>query len=162
MELVRYNEPLEADELAFLQKKERKDRGLYVKLIKWVMLFSFVCPFVVAWMRAFGGVEDPFGYDTYFLGVGFLLFFSGTGTYIVYYYNLRKVQSDIRHRTKTIERAHITRKQYMPHNNSYHFYIDSPNRLSIEVNAIDFHRLDKGDELSIEYTTYSKMYLGYF
>lgn len=162
MQLVRYNEPLENDELAFLVKKEQKERGQYFKLIKWIMTFCFLCPFVVAWFRAMDGAEDPFSYAAYFLGVFYLVCFSGGGTYVAYFYNLRKIQSDIRHKTKTIERAHITRKQFVPHNNTYHFYIDSPNKLSIEVTAIDFHRLDKGDELSIEYTTYSKMYLGYF
>jgi glucan phosphoethanolaminetransferase (alkaline phosphatase superfamily) len=162
MQLVRYSEPLEQEELAFLMKKERKERNQYFKLIKWLMVFCFLCPFAVAWMKAIEGAEDPFSYITYFGGVFFLACFAGSGTYFVYYYNLRKIQSDIRHKTKTIERAHITRKQFMPHNNTYHFYIDSPNRLSIEVTAIDFHRLDKGDELSIEYTTYSKLYLGYF
>lgn len=162
MELIRYNEALEAEELAFLLKKERKERKLYYGIIKWCMIMSFICPFIVAWFHAFDGDDNPFSYSSYFVGVVFLLFFSGGGTYVVYYYNLRKVQSDIKHRTKTIERSHIMRKQFMPHNNTYHFYIDSPNKLSIEVTATDFHRLDKGDELSIEYTTYSKMYLGYF
>jgi hypothetical protein len=162
MQLIRYNEPLEVEELAFLEKKEQKERGQYYRLIKWLMLFSFLCPFAVAWFKALEGMEDPFSYTGYFSGVFYLLCFSGGGTYFVYYYNLRKVQSDIRHKTKTIERTHIMRKQFMPHNNSYHFYIDSPNKLSIEVTATDFHRLDKGDELSIEYTTYSRQYLGYF
>ena len=162
MQLVRYNEPLEAEELSFLKKKEQKERGQYYKLIKWLMIFSFLCPFVIAWLQAMEGMENPFSYRSYFVGVFYLMCFSGGGTYFVYYFNLRKVQSDIHHKTKTIERAHITRKQFMPHNNTYHFYIDAPSRLSIEVTAIDFNRLDKGDELSIEYTTYSKIYLGYF
>src|ERR1044071_3801712 len=139
MQLVRYNEPLENEELAFLVKKERKERSQYLKLIKWLMVLCFLCPFAVAWFRAMEGAEDPFSYAGYFLGVFYLACFSGGGCYLVYYYNLRKLQSDIRHKTKTVERSHITRKQFMPHNNTYHFYIDSPNRLSIEVTAIDFH-----------------------
>src|SRR3954469_10119597 len=120
MELIRYNETLEPDELAFLQKKERKERKLYYTVIKWVMMLCFLCPFVVAWFHAVDGAEDPFSYKSYFVGVVFLLCFTGTSTYIVYHYSLRKIQSDIRHRTKTIERAHIVRKQFMPHNNTYH------------------------------------------
>lgn len=162
LELVRYNEPLEYDELEFLAKKENKERKQFYKIIRIFMIFSFVLPFIVAWFRAADGAENPFSYLNYFVGVAFLLSFSGVTTYIGYHRTLKQVQLDIRDRTKTIERTHITRKQYMPQNNTYYFYIDSPTRLSIDVSEYDYHRLDDGDELSIEYTTHSKLYLGYF
>ena len=162
LELIRYNEPLETDELAFLCKKEDKERKQFYKVIRVFMIFCFVLPYIVAWFRAAEGTENPFSYATYFLGVIFLLLFSGVAVYIGYHRTLKQIQADIRDRTKTIERTHILRRQYMPHNNSYYFYIDSSTKLSIEVSEPDYHRLDDGDELSIEYTTHSKLYLGYF
>jgi hypothetical protein len=162
LQLIRYSEPLETDELAFLSKKEEKERKQFYKVIRVFMLFSFILPYIVAWFRAADGAQNPFSYFNYFIGVAFLLSFSGVATYIGYHRTLKQVQLDIRDRTKTIERTHITRKQYMPQNNTYYFYIDSPNRLSIDVSEQDYHRLDSGDELSIEYTTHSKLYLGYF
>jgi len=70
--------------------------------------------------------------------------------------------ADIRQRTKTIETAHILRKQYMARSDGYYFYIDSPNKMSIQVTIDDYQRLDTGDEVNIEYYTNSKLYLGYF
>lgn len=161
-ELVRYNEPLSGDELAFLSKREAEDRSQYYRVIRIAMVLSFICPFIIAWLRALEGEKDPFSPLHYFFGVFCLLGLSALGIYIAYTFNLRKIQYDIMHRTKTIEQTHITRKQFMPHNNTYHFYIDSPVRISIEVSQEDYRRLDQGDELSIEYTTYAKLYLGYF
>ncbi len=162
VELIQYREPLNRDELAFLKKKEERERKQLYKIIRVFMILCFVCPFIVAWFRAIAGFENPFSPLNYFLGVLFLILFSGFGIYWGYYHNLRKVQLDIRKGTKTIERTYITRKQYMPSSNSYFFYLTSAVKLSIEVDEYDFRRLEKGDEVSIEYTTFSRIYLGYF
>lgn len=162
LELIRYNQPLNVDELEFLVRKERKERTQFYKIARYCMIVSFIAPFVIAWFRAAEGAENPFSYLHYFVGVTFLLAFSGSILYLAYHSTLRKIQADIRHKTKTIEYTHISRKQYMPHNNTYYFYLDSPNKLSIEVSPADFHSMTDGDELSIEYTTHSKLYLGYF
>jgi hypothetical protein len=162
VELIRYNEPMDGDELAFLYRKEEKERMQFYKVIRILMILSFICPFVIAWFRAVEGQEDPFSYLHYFVGVVFLLCFSGAGVYLAYHRNLKRVQQDIKISTKTIELTHITRKQYMPQNNTYYFYLDSPNKLSIEVNEEDYRRLEQGDEVNIEYTTFAKLYLGYF
>lgn len=160
--LVRHEEPLNSDELAFLRRKEGKDRSQLYRVCRVFMILCFICPFLVACVRAIMGAEDPFNYGSYFAGVGFLMVFSGAGLYAGYYKFLRKVQQDIRRGTKTIERSLITRKQYMPHNNTYFFYINSPHRLSIEVAEFDYHNMHLGDEVNIEYTTMAKMYLGYY
>ena len=162
LDLVKYREALSGDELSFLRRKETKERKQFYKVVRVFMILCFVCPFIIAWFRAIEGVENPFSLTYYFLGVSFLATFSGAGIYWGYYNHLRKVQKDIRVGTKTIERTYVTRKQYIPSNNSFYFYLSSAIKLSIEVNEPDFRRLDTGDELSIEYTTYSKLYLGYF
>ena len=162
LDLVKYREPLDKDELAFLRRKEEKERKQLFQIAKVFMVLCFVCPFVVAWFRALDGQEHPFSMVQYFLGVLFLMVFSMTGIYWGYYHNLRKVQQDIRFQTKTVERTFITRKQYMPRSNAYFFYLSSAVKLSIEVQEYDYRRLDTGDEVNIEYTTFSKLYLGYF
>lgn len=168
MELIRYNEPLETDELAFLKREESLERRQFFKISKVFMVLSFVIPFVFAWFHAAKQSEqeatasNPFSYLHYFIGVFFLLGFSGTALYISYRRTLAKVQRDIKYATKTVERCNITRKQYMPQVNSYFFYISSPIKLSIEVSEEDYHRLGSGDEVNIEYSTYSHTYLGYF
>jgi hypothetical protein len=162
LELIKHREPLNREELSFLRRKEERERKQLFKIVRVFLILCFVCPFVVSWFRAVEGVENPFSYYYYFGGVFFLICFSGAGIYWGYYHNLRKVQLDIHYGTKTIERTLITRKQYMPLNHAYFFYLSSPNKLSIEVNEFDYGRLHNGDEVSIEYTTYAKLYLGYF
>lgn len=162
MQLMRHNEPLEADEISFLRRKEARERKQFYKITRVLMILSFICPFVVAWFRAADGAANPFSYQTYFIGVIFLICFSGTGIYLSYRRTLYHIHNDLRSQTKTVERTHVTRKQFMPHNNSYHFYLDSPNKLSIEVSEADFHNIEQGDELNIEYATHSRHYLGYF
>jgi hypothetical protein len=162
VELVKYREPLNNEEISFLRQREEKERRQTSRVVRVFMVLSFVVPFIVAWLRAFGGEENAFSFVHYFVGVLFLLCFSAAGIYWGYFHNLRKIQLDLKYRTKTIERSYITRKQYMPVNNSYFFYLSSAIKLSIEVDEYDYRRLDKGDEVSIEYTTFSKLYLGYF
>lgn len=161
-QLYKYDEPLEEDELVFLQNKLGKESAQFYKIIRILLVFCFACPFLIAWFRAINGVEDPFSYKYYFGGVLFLTIFSGSIVYVAYYNTLRRIRLDIKKGTKTIERVHITRKQYMPHNNSYYLYLDSPVKLSIEVSTDDYHQIGEGDELNIEYTTCSRFYLGYF
>lgn len=98
----------------------------------------------------------------YFAGVFFLMCFSSGILYLVYRYSLQKLQYDVKHTTKTIELTRITRKQYMPQNNTFYFYLDSPHKLSIEVSELYFRKLDQGDEVNIEYSTYARLYLGYY
>lgn len=153
---------MDHSELAFIEKKEAGERAQYYRFFRLAMLLSFICPFIIAWFQAIEGAEDPFSIRMYFIGVLILLALSGTGIYVSYRRNLKKMQDDLSHRIKVIERTRITRKQFMPQNNTYYFYIDSAVKLSIEVAQEDYHRLDQGDELNIEYAARSLIYLGYF
>ena len=150
LELIKYREHLSHEEISFLRKKEEKERRQIYRVVRVFMILSFAVPFIVAWFRAFGGEDNAFSFGYYFLGVLFLLCFSAAGIYWGYYHNLRKIQLDLKSGMKTIERAFITRKQYMPVGNCYFFYLSSAIKLSIEVEESDYHRLNKGDEVSIE------------
>lgn len=161
-ELQRYTEPLNSSELGFLVRKEHKERSQYYKVFRLLMFLSFIIPFAGAWYRAYDGAPNAFSPLRFFLSVGVLLSISSFSTYVTYRVNLYKVQLDIRDRTKTIETNHITRKLFITAKNTYHFYIDSKIKLSIEVSANDYERMKVGDEVSIEYATHSGLYLGYF
>lgn len=161
-ELVKYEEPLEEEEILFLVRKELKERKQYYKVFSLLMIMSFVIPFAGAWYRAYDGAPNAFSVPRFFVSAAILLTISGAAVYLTYRVNLRKVQTDIRTRIKTIECAHVVRKLYMPQNDSYFLYLDSKNKLSIEVQANDFHRLDTGDEVNIEFTKNARLYLGYF
>jgi hypothetical protein len=160
--LIKYKAPLTKDELAFLRKKEEKERRQLYNVLRILLVMCFICPFGGAWIKALKGDETAFSYFYYFLGVGFLMLFSGVAMYWSYRLYLYKVQQDIKHGTKIIETVSIIRKQYMPSNNTYYFYLASVIKLSIEVSEEDYRNLDKADEINIEYTSYSHLYLGYF
>jgi hypothetical protein len=162
LELERHTEPLETEELAFLEKKEAKGKKMYYRVYQILMVFSFVVPYVAAWYRVADGAPNAFSYAKFFVSAGILLVISSISVYVPYRYDIKKVQLDIVHKTKTIEKSHVTRKVYFPSQNTYFFYIDSKTKMSIEVSGEDFNRMKEGDEVCIEYTTHSKEYLGYF
>jgi hypothetical protein len=160
--LVRYLEPLNSDELAFLKRKEMRDRRQLFKVLRILLPICFAFPFATAWGRAIAGKPNPFSYSGYFTGVGVLLFLTLGGAILAYRASLHRLRLDLRHGTKTIERTTITRKRFMPQTNTCFFYLDSPVKLSVEVSPQYYDRLAAGDELNIEYATYSKAYFGYF
>jgi len=161
-ELIKHNEQMSAEELQFLIHKDEQETRSFYRTISVFMVICFVLPFIVAWIRAFGGDKQPFEFGYYFLGVAFLLAFLGLCAWMAYRYSLQNIKTDIRKKAKTVERTTIKRKQYMPHNKTYYFYLDSATKLSIEVKEEDYHMFKDGDELNIEYSTNAKFYFGYF
>lgn len=160
--LVRYLEPLAADERAFLMRREARERRQLYKALRILMPICFALPFAMAWGEAIVGKPNPFSFAGYFTGVAVLLFLTFGGATLAYRSSLYLLHQDLRHNTKTIERVTITQKRFMPQTNGCFFYLDSPVKLSVEVSAQYFARLTEGDELNIEYATYSKAYFGYF
>lgn len=164
-QLIQYKDELTDSELDFLVHKEEKESRNFFKVISMFMIICFVIPFIVAWFRVLEdeyGVKNPFSFTDYFLGVTYLLAFLGFCAWMAYRKTLQKIKTDIRRKSKTIERTRITRKQYMASNHTYYFYLDSPNKLSIEVTDSDYHVFNEGDEVNIEYSTNAKLYFGYF
>ena len=160
--VVRYVEPLTNDERSFLTRKEVKERKQFYGGARVIMGICFAVPFAFAWVKALDGSSNPFSPAKYFAGVIFLLGLSGVSGYISYYRTLRKVQIDLRKGVKAVESASVTRKVFMPHDSSFHLYLNSTAHLSIEVSEVDYRRLEEGDEVNIEYTPSAKVYLGYY
>src|SRR4051812_150035 len=104
-ERVYWIEPLEEDELAFLVKKEVRDRSQFYKTITALMVICFIIPFGFAWVRALNGEEAAFSYAYYFMNVGVLLGIAGIAGYVSYRVYLYRVRRDIHAHTKTIERT---------------------------------------------------------
>ena len=161
-ELTLHTEPLEADELAFLEKKEQKERKQYYQAFSILMVMSFVFAFAGSWYRAYEGAPDAFSAVKFFFTAFVLLGLSGGAVYFTYKRDLQKLQTDLKDKTKTIEVTHVKSKKYMPQNKTYHFYLLTPNKMSIEVTQAEFYQLNEGDEVTIEYTTCSKFYLGHY
>ncbi len=157
-----YTEPLNGDELRFLKQKELSERSQYYKVFKVLMFFSFLFPFLGAWYRAAEGAENAFSPVRFFVACAVFLFISIFGVYMSYRVFLRNVQRDIKYKTKTVEKSQVTKKTYIQSTDSYYLYINSSVKLSIEVSREDFNFINEGDEVNIEYATFSKHYFGYF
>ncbi len=106
--------------------------------------------------------ETVFSWENYFITLALLslLFyiavrFSRSG-------ELSKIQLDLRQKTKIVERVTIEKKTFLPHNNTFHFYLNSAQKLSIQVEQSDFAVLSEGDEINIEYSKNAGVYFGYF
>lgn len=161
-EIRKYKEPLTEGEVSFLVNKESRERRQYFAVYRVLMAMSFVVPFITSWYRAYEGAPNAFSYVKFFFTAGVLLSIFTAATYASYRYYHRNLQLDLRERTKTIETNFITKKIFVATKNTYHFYLDSRTKLSIEVTPEYFTAMKEGDEVSMEYTTHSKLYLGYF
>lgn len=162
-----YLEILTEDELAFLKKKANKEERTFQKLIKVMLVGAIIISFAGAWKniqndKKIFNTETIFSWENYFitlitLSVIFLIAIRFSRST-----ELSKIKKDIRQKKKIIERVIIKRKTFLPHNNTFHFYLNSISKLSIEVNEQDFEILEEGDEISIEYAQNSGIYFGYF
>lgn len=160
--LVVYNEPMTESELTFLINKEQKERKQYFTVFKYLMIASFVLPFIGSWYRAYEGAPNAFSFPRFFVSTAILLTISTLAVYISYRTYHRKIKIDTIEKTKTIETSRITKKVTVPSKNACYFYTTSPVKLSIEVSRDYFDERKEGDEVSIEYTTNARLYLGYF
>ncbi len=158
-----YTESLTRDETSFL--KERHDdemRGVY-KLFRICMILSFLLPFAGAWIRAAReGDPSEFSMLRYFLLVFWLLVVSALIAGVQFWRNVWPLRRDLRGGEKVVELATVERKVFMPGDGSYHLYLNSVIRLSIEVEEAAYRLLRQGDEINILYAPHSKLHLGYF
>lgn len=126
---LRYDEPLDLEELAFVRRREERDRQNFFSFLRILLIVCFICPFVYVWYLAlFSKDPNPFRYKLYFALVGFLIVFSSFCSYLTYIFFLGKVHWDAKWKRKTIERVHVMRKLYMAQTDTYFFYIDSPSQ----------------------------------
>jgi hypothetical protein len=172
---LKYEEAMNDSELSFLKEKRAREQRMFIRTIR-TLCFVFIiipcCAGIILESIRRSNIKpeellqeerrDPYLYLYYFIGMLFLLLLVAVGSYISYVKTLRKIVLDIRSGMKTVEKTAITRKQFMEHNNTYHFYLKSAFRLSIEVNQEDYQAYNEGDEINIEYSTQSGIYFGYF
>jgi hypothetical protein len=166
-------EPMREEELAFLKKKKDRQQSLFSRAVRTLVILCIVMPMLV------GLIMESLQYPElqqhaaetemidvpryyYLIGMAALLVLVGLGSYWSYVRTLRKLVLDLREQTKMVEKTEIVRKQFMTLTQTYHFYIQSAVRLSIEVNALDFEKYQVGDEINIEYSSHALEYFGYF
>lgn len=165
--LKKYVDDLSPDELDFLVRKVAKQERT-LKRILWIMMGGAI-------VFAFGGAwenkkkepmmppfETVFSWQNYFITLGLLLIIFTLILRLLRHSELQKLKKDIRQKKKIIERVLIQKKTFLPHNNTFHFYLDSLSKISIQVSEDDFMQMDEGDEICIEYSQNAEVYFGYF
>lgn len=162
-----YYEVLSASELDFLKKKAGKQKHVYQKITRIMLVGAFIISFAGAWknIEKAGKIIDTetvFSWENYFITLAILIVLFLLALRLSRSSELTQIQKDLRQKTKIIERVTIERKTYLPHNNTFHFYLNSVIKLSIQVDAGDFASLSEGDEISIEYSKNAWVYFGYF
>lgn len=171
----RCEEPMEAPEFSFLQEKAIKERRMLIRVVRNLSVIFVIIPCCIGItleslkrseltpaLREIEDRNDPDFVRNYIIAMIVLLLVVAVSSAIYYYRNLWKLTKDIKRNLKSIEQATIERKQHISSNDSYHFFINSKTQLSIEVSKDDFEKFNEGDEINIEYSTYSKIYFGYF
>lgn len=158
----RYKDVLNPRELEYLKKKESEQRRGFFKVFRILMVLCFVLPFIFAWYKAAEGLPAAFSYVRFFIIASVLMFVAGISTYFTYTLYIKRLRLDIINGAKTVETTRITKKLFVPASNTFHFYLDSSSKLSIEVSRTDFEQFNQGDEVNLEFSTFSREYLGYF
>lgn len=163
----RYFEALTVPELDFLERKAGKQNRVYGLLQKWMLAGSLLISFAGGWKNIRS--EHPpyetitvFSWENYLITVLCLVVLFLLSIWFSRNSELSKIRKDLRQKVKVVERVMIERKTFLPHNNTFHFYLNSREKLSIQVEEADFMLLQEGDEINIEYSKNAKVYFGYF
>lgn len=157
-----YYELMDASELAFIHKMVKQERRIYRRILLGLLSGSAVIAFFGGWKYL--RMEDItiFSWQQYcFIFILLSLICTGA-VHFSRSTSLTKLEKDLKNKTKMIEKVLIRKKTFLPHNNTFHFYLNSPRKLSIQVQEPDFNQLTEGDEINIEYSTSAGVYFGYF
>jgi hypothetical protein len=154
-------EPLEEDELLFLKRRLEAESKEYMFAMNMLLRAAVIIPFLVA-LITYIRFEDTDLMLTSFLYALLItiiiLSIAGIASYMRSLYHLKK---DMKNKSKIVESCLITEKKYMALNHTWHFYLTSYVKLSIEVSELDFYRFEVNDEINIEYASFTKTYFGY-
>ena len=154
--------PLEEDEILFLERRFERVRKEYMYGMKLLMWICVLLPVVTALLSLLNDtVYIPlaviYGYGQLITAIAFVLIMGAN-----YYRGLYPIKKDLHHRIKLAFPVEILRKRYVAQNNTHHFFISGGLKYSIEVDANYYDNYQVGDEVMIEFTRYSKIFLGYY
>lgn len=164
-----YREPMEREELQYLERQAVRQRKLFLRVAHYI--FLGLALFMTALYTFSNFTYDPGNIDertetplspVFVLQVaaGMFLFFAIV-LGLLYYFTILSLFREIKSGYKVVEQAFIVEKKYMSQTHSYHFYLSSRIKKSIEVNKKDYNFYDVNDEINIEYSPASYHFFGY-
>lgn len=164
-----YREKMDKDELAYLTKNATKQKKAFMKAVHYI--FLCLALFMTALYTYANFTYDAKNIDPDIttpltpavvlqIAVGMFSVFAFV-LFVVYTLSIATLFKEIKNGLKTIEQAIIIEKKYMPQTQTYHFFLNSIIKKSIEVSKKDFDFFDVNDEINIEYSPKSFQLFGY-
>lgn len=167
---IRHKEPFEKEERAFLIKHARKQKKSFLRATHYVFLGLGI--FMMALYTFANFTYDPANTDQktdtplspqIVLWIALFLFLVFAVVFLyVYLISVYNLFIEIRRGYKIIEQATIREKKYMQQTQTYHFFINSLVKKSIEVSKEDYDFFQINDEINIEYGPRSFQFFGYY
>jgi hypothetical protein len=133
-----------------------------MRVMNVLLLSSGVIPVIIAIMFWLYTANPFLIFQVFFFLLFALLFFFIIVATIFYFLQVFNKYRDAVHKTKKLEQCAVTEKKFVTLNQTYYLFVDSKVTYSIELPAHDYELYEVGDEINIEYSTYDKVYLGYF
>ena len=155
-----FNTELSLEEKIFLQDSYQKNKRRFIKNT----LFITCVAFLIAISALF-----KFDTDTKQVYLNWFVFacvqivlitIIAISALIAYYNKIHPIKKDYLCNYKLIEVVTITKKVHMKATNTFHFYVLSAFRLSFEVDQDLFDQYEVADELNLELSYYSHLFLG--
>ena len=155
-----FNTELSLEEKIFLQDSYQKNKRRFIKNT----LFITCVAFLIAISALF-----KFDTDTKQVYLNWFVFacvqivlitIIAISALIAYYIKIHPIKKDYLCNYKLIEVVTITKKVHMKATNTFHFYVLSAFRLSFEVDQDLFDQYEVADELNLELSYYSHLFLG--
>ena len=155
-----FNTELSLEEKIFLQDSYQKNKRRFIKNT----LFITCVAFLIAISALF-----KFDTDTKQVYLNWFVFacvqivlitIIAISALIAYYIKIHPIKKDYLCNCKLIEVVTITKKVHMKATNTFHFYVLSAFRLSFEVDQDLFDQYEVADELNLELSYYSHLFLG--
>lgn len=164
---------MSADELSFVNERKDVEHSAFKRIARNALFFCVLFPTALCVVMEYVRKqeeekrvvvpEDDSSVYLYYVAIvcAMLLFAALLGTYY-YRSHLLPLKKDAMEGLKTVELARVARKQFIPENNSFHFYLISDFKLSIEVRQKDYEAYKEMDEINIEYSSRAHVFFGYF
>ena len=155
-------EPFEDSEKEFIEQKYKRISKEYLQMMNYFLIACGIIPIFIAFLYYIFSLKRLTFLYVFIIGFSFMILFFIVIATIYYFYQVFSIYKDNTHQLKVTEHCIIIEKKYMSLNQSFHFYLDSEIKLSIEVSESDFQYYNLGDEINIEYSQYSKEYFGFY
>lgn len=154
--------PLEEEEIQFLERGIAREVKEYMAGMRIMLIVCVVLPVLAAFLSLFNDalfipIWQVYLYGQLVTGIVFLIAMVGN-----YWRGLYPLRRDLQAGVKWAMTVQILSKRYVAENHSRHFYITGGIKVSIQVNEADYDLYQIGDEITVECTPYSRVYLGYY